>query len=265
MTGRNRIAPLLGTSRRRPVAAGLFLAGALLLGPQAVLGAQVTPLDPALCNPASNAFSLAIDNSYFPLPVGQQWVLGGQDQGETIGLRITVLDQTERFRFGSVKVTTRVVEEAEWADTDGDGVIDADEDLIEVSLNYFAQTHDGTVCYFGEDVDIYESGAVVSHEGAWRADDPGNAPGIFMPAAPEVGMTFQQELAPGVAEDQATIVKIGTVSVPAGTFQRAITIRDFNPLDGSRSTKVYAPGVGLIRDDRLELIRYQGCPVRSAP
>ena len=81
-------------------------------------------------------------------------------------------------------------------------------------------TEQGTVCYFGEAVDIYENGAIVSHEGAWRADDPGNAPGIFMPADPQEGMTFQQENAPGVAMDEATIVKVSgdtiTIRTPGG-------------------------------------------------
>lgn len=57
--------------------------------------------------------------------------------------------------------------EQEWAD----GV------LIEVSHNFYAQAVDGTVCYFGEDVDIFEGGTV-SHDGAWRADAAGNRPGI---------------------------------------------------------------------------------------
>jgi hypothetical protein len=47
-----------------------------------------------------------------------------------------------------------------------------------------------------------------------------------------------------------------TVTVPAGTFTNTIQVRDFNPLDGSRSTKVYAPGIGLVQDDSLELISY---------
>jgi hypothetical protein len=239
------------------VAAVLGLVG-LLLAPSISTGAQdAAQLDPALCAPTSqNTFSLAIDNPYFPLPVGQQWVYTGNEQGETIGLQITVFDQTEDFRFGSRRITTRVVEEVEWLDANADGVIDEGEELIEVSRNYFAQTQDGTVCYFGEDVDIYENGVIVSHEGAWRADDPGNAPGIFMPAEPQVGMTFQQEIAPGVAEDTATILKFGKVKVPAGTFTDAMTVRDFNPLDGSRGTKVYAPGVGLVVDDRLTLISF---------
>jgi hypothetical protein len=90
--------------------------------------------------------------------------------------------------------------------------------LIEISRNYFAQTEAGTVCYFGENVNIYEDGRVVSNDGSWRADGrrglPGLAPGIFMSASPKPGMHFQQEVAPGVAEDEATIVGTGSVATP---------------------------------------------------
>jgi hypothetical protein len=44
--------------------------------------------------------------------------------------------------------------------------------------------------------------------------------------------------------------------VAAGSFADTITVRDFNPLDGSRSTKVYARNIGLILDGPLELISY---------
>jgi hypothetical protein len=185
-------------------------------------------------------------------------VYQGKEQGNTIGLRITVLDQTEDFYSGSRAVTTRVVEELEWEDANANGLVDDGiESLIEVSRNFYAETQDGTVCYFGEDVDIYEGGVVVSHEGAWRADTRGHAPSIFMPADPTPGMTFQQEVAPGIAEDQATVVRRGkTVTVPAGTFTDTITVRDYNPLDGSRGTKIYAPNVGLLVDGPLSLIDF---------
>jgi hypothetical protein len=239
---------------------GIALVGlvAVLIAPTSVLGAKSppTPLDPAVCAP-DQMFSLTIDNAYFPLPVGQQWVYFGKEQGEQTGLQITVLNEMEALYSGRRTVTTRVVEEVEWADANGNGIIDEGEDLIEVSRNYFAQTLDGTVCYFGEAVDIYENGVVVSHEGAWRADEPGHAPGIFMPAEPQPGMTFQQEIAPGIAEDTATIVRMGgRVTVPAGTFIDTITVRDFNPLDGSKGTKVYARDVGLVIDGPLELVSY---------
>jgi hypothetical protein len=246
------------TARKRTWTAGLALLGVTaLLAPSSAVGANSQPLPPSLCAPDQNTFTVDIDNPFDPLPVGQQWVYSGHEQGQTIGLRITVLNATESFYSGQNKVNTRVVEELEWEDTDGDGVVDPDEFVIEVSLNYYAQTQDGTVCYFGEDVDIFNEDGTVTHEGAWRADDPGNAPGIFMPAEPAVGMTFQQESAPGIAEDQATIVRAGgTVKVPAGTFTDTITVRDFNPLDGSKGTKVYAPDVGLVRDGPLSLVSY---------
>jgi hypothetical protein len=242
--------------RTRASVLGVVLA-ALLLTPTSAIGAKPgQELDLALCAPGQNTFSVAITNSYFPLPVGQQWVFRGKEQGQTIGLQITVLNETETLYSGRRAVETRIVEETEWEDANADGVIDEDESLIEISRNFFAQTQAGTVCYFGEEVDIYEDGVVVSHEGAWRADDRGNAPGIFMPANPEVGMTYQQEVAPGVAEDRATITRRGSFTVPAGSFPDTISVRDFNPLDGSRSTKVYARDVGLIFDSPLQLYSY---------
>lgn len=212
-------------------------------------------LDLRLCAPDQNRFTLDINNDFFPLPVGQRWVLSGEDEGQTIGLRITVFNATEPFYGG--QVTTRVVEELEWEDDDANGRVNGKENLREVSRNYYAQTQAGTVCYFGEDVDIYEDGQVVSHEGAWRADASGNAPGIYMPKEPRPGMSFKQEVAPGVAEDEATIVGSGTIEVPAGTFREAIRVRETNPLDGSVGYKAYAEDVGLIQDDPLELISYK--------
>ena len=265
-TGRARYGPLEHSRQRiaqgrRTVATGAAFLAALmaawLLAPTMAVGGKTTQLDLALCAPDENTFNLDIDNPFFPLPVGQQWIYSGQEQGQTIGLQITVLDATESFYSGQDKVNTGVVEELEWEDADGDGVVDGDEFVIEVSLNYYAQTLDGTVCYFGEDVKIFNPDGSFTTEGAWRADDPGNAPGIFMPATPEVGMNFQQESAPGTAEDEATIVRSGsTTKVPADTFTDTITVRDFNPLDGSKGTKVYARDVGLVRDGPLDLISY---------
>ncbi|HKZ89730.1 MAG TPA: hypothetical protein VJ300_05675 [Thermoplasmata archaeon] len=243
------------TRGRRTIVAAATLLGLAF----SILGANIADakeLDIALCAPDRNRFTLDIGNEFLPLQLGRQWSFVGEDEGITVGLQIDVLDETKTLFNGRAKVTTRVVQETEWEDADGDGVVGVGESLIEVSLNYFAQTQDGTVCYFGEDVDIYEDGQVVSHEGAWRADEPGNAPGIFMPASPMEGMSFAQEVAPGIAEDEATIVGSGTVEVPAGTFADTIRVREFNPLDGGKGYKAYARGVGLILDDTLALVRY---------
>jgi hypothetical protein len=171
-------------------------------------------------------------------------------------LEISVLDDTEDV----AGVTTRVVEEAEFED----------DELIEVSRNFYAQAPDGTVCYFGEDVNICNDGLVPvgdeflcnggepSHEGAWRAGEGDNHPGIIMPANPEVGMVFSQEVAPGVAEDQAEVIALGeTINVQAGIFNNTLRTEDCNPLEnGATDEKVYVRGIGLTIDEVAELVSF---------
>lgn len=200
--------------------------------------------DVAVCAPQGTMFTVDIDNPFLPFPVGHQVVLEGTEGGEALLVRITALDETETV----AGVETRVVEEYE---AKGGRV-------VEVSRNFFAQTQDGTVCYFGEDVDIYDAaGNVNSHSGAWRADGKTNLPGVLMPPSPEVGYAFQQEIAPGVAEDQAKVTALGeTTEVPAGTFTDTVTLLEINPLDGGRDTKVYARGIGVIVDGPAQLTSY---------
>lgn len=238
-----------------PIAAVLLLTAAVL-GPELASGAAAARLDPALCAAGRNTFTLSVNNAYFPLSVGRQWVYTGREEDERLGVQITVLRSTESFFRGAERVRTRVVEKREWLDTNGNGRIDSSEDLKEIARSYFAQSRDGHVCHFGEQVDVYEDGKVESHEGSWRADKRGNAPGIYMPAKPAVGMSFQLEIAPRVGIDVGTVVASGvTTTVPAGTFTNTIRVRDRNPLDGTSGNKIYARGVGLVLDGPLKLIR----------
>jgi hypothetical protein len=201
-------------------------------------------MDTNSCDADASMFTLDIDNPFFPLPVGHRVVLEGVEFGGRLLVRITALDEVETVSG----VETRVVEEYEAKDGD----------VVEISRNFFAQAQDGTVCYFGEEVDIFDrEGIVTSHSGAWRAGEDGNRPGIFMPPSLEVGQAFQQEFAPGIAEDQAKVTALGeSVRVPAGTFDDTATLLDGSPLDGSQGTKVYARGIGLIVDGPARLTRY---------
>jgi hypothetical protein len=126
------------------------------------------------------------------------------------------------------------------------------------SMNFMAQADDGTVCYFGEDVDIYKNGNVVAHDGAWRAGENGNLPGIIMPGDPQVGDAFFQESAPGVAEDMSSIIAFGeAIDVQAGMYDDTMTVEDCNPMeDAETDEKVYVRGIGLAVDDVAELISY---------
>ena len=66
-------------------------------------------LDITACDPTEGPFTLEIDNPYFPLEAGTQWVLEGDDGGTAVRLVITVLAETEEV----AGVTTRVLEERE--------------------------------------------------------------------------------------------------------------------------------------------------------
>ncbi len=178
---------------------------------------------------------------YFVLEPGFQLVL----EGGNTRVQITVLDETRRV----AGVETRVVEEREWKRGQ----------LYEVSRNYFALCQQtGDVFYFGEDVDYYENGRVVKHDGAWLAGAGGNRAGLIMPGAPRVGMRYYQEVAPGVAMDRAEIVSLDeTCETPAGRFSDCLKVKEDTPLEaGAGEYKYHAPGVGLVQDEDLRLTGY---------
>ncbi len=219
-------------------------------------GCPVPNLNISVCNPLTGGpFSLDIDNPFCPwFSPGSESVL--EDSEGVLQLVITVLEETEVV----AGVETRIIVESE----SQDGL------LIEVSRNFFAQAPDGTVCNFGEDVDICDTGLEPDgdgflcdgeepdHSGEWRAGEGDNQPGIMMPADPEVDDVYNQEVAPGVAEDIAKVVALGeSIGVPAGEFDETLTTEDCNPLDGgSRDTKVYVRDIGLAIDEDLELVEF---------
>ena len=156
-------------------------------------------------------------------------------EGEDERVEITVLDETKTVDA----FATRIAEEREWVEGE----------LYEVSRNYFAiceATKD--IFYFGEDVDYYEDGKVVKHEGAWLAGN-GNKPGLIMPGSPQVGMRYYQEIAPGVAMDRAEIVSLDEVcETPAGSFAKCLKVREGTALNQFETEyKFHAPDIGLIQ------------------
>jgi hypothetical protein len=180
-------------------------------------------------------------NEYFVLEPGFQLHLEGGDTR----LQITVLDETKTVNG----INTRVVEEREWKDGK----------LYEVARNYFAiceQTKD--VFYFGEEVDFYENGKVVKHDGSWLAGVNGNRAGLMMPGTPKLKMKYYQELAKDVAMDRAEIVSLNdTCKTPAGTFSRCMKVKEGSAIDRlANEYKYYAPGIGLVRDQDLQLVKY---------
>jgi hypothetical protein len=180
-------------------------------------------------------------NPFFILEPGYTLVL---KKGDVV-LTKTVLAETKLVDG----VTTRVVEEKETKKGE----------VTEVARNFYAiSKRTNSVYYFGEEVDFYEKGKVVSHEGAWLSGVGGAKYGLLMPGTPLVGGRYYQEIAPKVAVDRAEIVSIReTIETPAGTFKNCLKTEETNELEpGTREYKVYAPGVGLVADDKLELVKY---------
>jgi hypothetical protein len=183
-------------------------------------------------------------NGYFILEPGYQLILQGIEGSDTVLLVITVLNETKTI--GTTE--TRVVEEYE----------SENGKVVEISRNYFAFCKEtGSVFYFGEDVDIYKEGIVVSHSGAWIAEGDNKA-GIMIPGLPLLGSRYYQEIAPGKAMDRAEIISLTEIlETPAGKFYNVMKVEETTPLEPkSKSYKFYATGVGLIKDEDLILIKY---------
>jgi hypothetical protein len=182
---------------------------------------------------------------------------------------VTIFEGTERrfFVFRSeVRVESRVLERTDHVAGVPVAVVDVKEykdgELFEHTLDYYAQDKEGNVWYLGERVDDIADGKVVGHRGQWLAGQDGAKPGLFMPAHPRVGQTFQQERAPGIAEDRSTVVAVGLeVRTPLRTFSDCIKTKDFAPLDSATEFKHYCPGVGLVREEgvgeQLQLVHHR--------
>jgi len=248
---------MLHTTHTRGVALMAVLVLFTLSLPGSSRAQEATPtagIDPARFGPT-------VSHSFFPLASVRVKVLEGdftdEESGETVHERVEEQVLPDTIEVAGIEVT--VVEVTEYAD----GA------LTEHTYDYYAQHEDGTVYYLGEDVDKYEDGVLVSHEGTWRAGEGQNQPGVFLPPVPQVGDTFEQERAPGLAEDRSTVLAVDeAVTVAAGSFTGCLRTEDVNPLDDTTEQKVYCPGVGIVREQdeegALELVYFASSLVTPA-
>ena len=79
-----------------------------------------------------------------------------------------------------------------------------------------------------------------------------------MAGAPKPGMKYYQEIAPGVAMDRAEIVSLDEkCETSAGTFSKCLKIKEGSALNFlEKYYKYYAPGIGMIVDEDLRLIKH---------
>jgi hypothetical protein len=193
-------------------------------------------------------FSNIGTNPYFILQPGYQLVFAGIEDGEPLNVTATVSNETKVVGDG---IVARVIEERTMDSETGE--------LKEITKDYFAiceQTN--SVFYFGEDVNNYEDGKLVGHEGSWLHGIDGARAGLIMPGTVLLGSRYYQEIAPDVALDKAEIVSMNqTVDVPAGRFSGVIQMNETSDLEeGIEEANLHAPGVGQVEDNELELFSY---------
>ncbi|HEY7118625.1 MAG TPA: hypothetical protein VH475_18690 [Tepidisphaeraceae bacterium] len=184
---------------------------------------------------------------FWVLEPGFTTIFAGNEDGQHKRLTITVTPKT-RIIDG---IRTRIVLERQTAN----GHIE------EVSENFIVIDRKTlNVFYFGEDVNIYNHGVVVSHESQWRSGVDGAKFGLIMPANPTLGTVFLQERAPGIAQDMAEVIETGRrAHEPAGVFSGSFKTRETTPLEPDEiEYKWYAPGIGLVQDVTLELVSVSG-------
>jgi hypothetical protein len=195
--------------------------------PQLPAGADPVNLDPA-------DFSADITNPYWPMKPGTRWIYRGVEQGEPAqDIVIVVTTSTKKLANG---ITARVVRDT--ARVEGE--------IIEDTLDWYAQDSAGNVWYMGEETAEFEEGKVVSRAGSWEAGKDGALPGIIIPAQPEVGQQYRQEFKKGEAEDNGQVLATNhLVEVEAGQYKGALVTMDTTTLEPDVvEFKFYAPDVG---------------------
>ncbi len=206
-----------------------------------------SPVRIASIDPAN--FGGEISNPYFPLKPGTVFVFEGSTEGTESRNEITVTTDTKTI-LGVDCVVVRDI-----AFEDGE--------IVEDTLDWYAQDKEGSVWYFGEDSRSYEDGVMTSTAGSWEAGVDGAVPGVIMPANPEIGDNYYQEYYAGEAEDQAEVLSLSdSVTVRFGSFSEVLTTKEWSELEPEIvEHKSYAKGVGLIlavavegEDERSELI-----------
>src|ERR1700704_7016384 len=184
-----------------------------------------------------------ITNTYLPLASLKQDILEGTEKGHPLRVERTVKPGSKTFSINGQNVEALIMEDREFVNGH----------LEEVALDYLAQDDDGTVYYLGENVDNYKGGKIVAHEGAWLYKKDTKILGVIMPAHPRVGQKFSPEDVGKVTKENDIVISLSEkASVPAGKFDNCLKVKETNS-DGETEEKLYAPGVGAIKEEDLLL------------
>jgi hypothetical protein len=205
---------------------------------------------PSFSNPTE------ITNPLNPVSEVTSAVVLGEVDGEALRIEITLLPETRVVEWNGQPVECVVSQFV--------GYLDGR--MKEVALDVFAQSDDGDVWYFGEDVANYaDDGHIADMDGAWLAGRDG-PPGIITPDDPEVGDAYRSENIPGLVFEESTVKSVDmTVDGPRGPIDGAFEIDEHHP-EGPE-VKQWAPGYGefYTRDGRDFELMALAVPTDAVP
>jgi len=235
--------------RRNPIAIALVAVLFFFFAGASIASAVVHPAD---INANDFTPGQAINNPFFLMPVGRQFVYEGTKDGVATQDEMCVTKKTKLIQGVTTTVVHHVAREG--------GMV------IEDTLDYFAQDINRNVWYFGEDTVELPSG---STEGSWLAGVNDADAGLAMLANPRVNDRYYQEFSRNVAEDQAAVLSRSEfVCVRFGCFSNVLLIKETTRLEpGVVEYKYYASRVGFILGvmakgggaERTELVSIGNC------
>jgi hypothetical protein len=173
-------------------------------------------------------------------------------QGQQSTLTITVCRKTKLVDG----VDTRVVERRE----------EKDGRPTKVTWTYLAidKTTNALYC-FGAHVQSYEHGEVVSHDG-WRSGVRGARFTLMLPGRPNVGDRFERRSTSGKVNRLCEVSGLAEeVATPAGTYHNCLRTQVTSATETEAREKVYAPGVGLVKDGPFVLTKIARTVVSTGP
>jgi hypothetical protein len=187
------------------------------------------------------AFVRGVDNPWFPLRPGTEYVYEGTKDGKAS--RDIVAVTSETTTVDGVRCT--VVRDRLYLGGR----------LAERTTDWYAQDVAGNVWYFGEaTAELDVQGKVTTTEGSWRAGVHGAEAGIQMPARPRVGQRFRQEYDRGNAEDRFEVLSLSaTARTPAVSSGHALLTKEWTRLEpGVIDHKLYVRGIGTVVEEAVK-------------
>jgi hypothetical protein len=183
---------------------------------------------PVFSNPTT------VDNPLFPISDLHSAILLGNVDGDRLRIETVLLPEPKIIELEDGPVETLVSQFVSY--TDGR--------IHEVALDWYGQSDDGAVWYFGEDVFNYEGGVVADTDGTWVAGKDGPV-AMIMPAGPQAGDVYRPENIPDRVFEEVTVTEVGLiVDGPRGPVPGAIIGEELHLLEGYYEDKTFAPGYG---------------------